>query len=107
MLPYPCFEAAVTTKGGMSGGPVFSSDGYVIGVVGSSFELGESDGSEVSFVSAIWPAVGIELAHTPAPVRTAAAPYFLQVLVDTGAIRAADRLTSVNAAAIVTLRIPG
>ena len=107
MLPYPCFEAAVTTKGGMSGGPVFSSDGHVIGVVGSSFELGESDESEVSYVSAVWPAVGIELRHTAAPVTTAATPYLLQGLVDIGAIRAFDRFTSVNATGTVTLRIPG
>ncbi|MFY0184895.1 S1 family peptidase [Stenotrophomonas sp. PUT21] len=107
MLPYPCFEATVTTKGGMSGGPVFSGDGLVIGVVGSSFELGESDESEVSYVSAIWPAVGIELRHTAAPVTAAATPYFLQELVDVGAIRAADRFTSVNAVGTVTLRILG
>ncbi|WP_164117641.1 S1 family peptidase [Stenotrophomonas maltophilia] len=107
MLPYPCFEATVTTKGGMSGGPVFSDDGIVIGVVGSSFELGESDESEVSYVSAIWPAVGIELRHAAAPVTAAATPYFLQELVDAGAIRAADRFTSVNAAGAVTLRILG
>ncbi|MBV6829936.1 S1 family peptidase [Xanthomonas euvesicatoria] len=107
MLPYPCFEAVVTTKGGMSGGPVFSCDGHVIGVVGSSFEVGESDESEVSYVSAVWPAVGIELRHTAPPVTAAATPYLLQELVDRGHIRAVDRFTSVDAAGTVTLRIPG
>lgn len=105
MLPYPCFEASAATKGGMSGGPVFSDDGHVIGVVGSSFELGDSDEPVVSYVSAIWPAVGIELRHTATPV-TATAPYLLQVLVNTGAVRAVDRFTSVDAAGTVTLHIP-
>jgi hypothetical protein len=91
----------------MSGGPVFSGDGHVIGVVGSSFELGESDESGVSYVSAVWPAVGIELRHTAAPVTAATVPYRLQKLVDTGAVRAVDRFTSVDAAGTVTLRIPG
>lgn len=106
MLPYPCFEASAATKGGMSGGPVFSNAGHVIGVVGSSFELGESDEPEVSYVSAIWPVVGIELRHTAAPVTAATTPYRLQVLVDAGAVSAVDRFTSVDAAGKVTLRIP-
>lgn len=106
MLPYPCFEASAATKGGMSGGPVFSSAGYVIGVVGSSFELGESDGPEMSYISAIWPAVGIELRHTAAPVTAATTPYRLQALVDAGTVLAVDRFTSVDPAGTVTLRIP-
>jgi len=106
MLPHPCFAASAATKGGMSGGPVFSSTGYVIGVVGSSFELGESDEPDVSYVSAIWPAVGIELRHTAAQVTAATAPYLLQALVDDGSVRAVDRFTSVDATGTVTLRIP-
>lgn len=80
MLPYPCFETSAAIKGGMSGGPVFSSAGQVIGVVGSSFELEESDESEVSYVSAIWPVVGIELLHTASPVAASMMPYRLQAL---------------------------
>lgn len=106
MLTYPCFQASVTTKGGMSGGPVFSGSGHVIGVVGSSLELGDSDESEVSFISAVWPAVGIELRHTAPPVTATETPYLLQVLVDTGSIRAIERFTSVDAVGTVTLRIP-
>lgn len=106
MLPHPCFAASAATKGGMSGGPVFSSTGHVIGVVGSSFELGESDEPELSYVSAIWPAVGIELQHTASPVKAAITPYRLQALVDAGAVSACDRFTSVDAAGKVTLRIP-
>jgi hypothetical protein len=106
MLPYPCFEANAATKGGMSGGPVFSSAGHVIGVIGSSFELGESDGPVVSYVSAIWPAVGIELRHIASPVTAATTPYRLQALVGAGAVSAVDCFTSVDAAGKVTLRIP-
>lgn len=107
MLPYPCFETSAAIKGGMSGGPVFSSAGQVIGVVGSSFELEESDESEVSYVSAIWPVVGIELLHTASPVAASMMPYRLQALVDAGAIRAIDRFTAVDKAGKVTLRVLG
>lgn len=106
MLPYPCFESNAVIKGGMSGGPVFSGDGHVIGVVGSSFELGNSDEPELSYFSAIWPTVGIELWHTAPPVTAAISPYLLQALVDAGTVRTVDRFTSVDAAGTVMLRIP-
>ncbi|MFK3844745.1 serine protease [Stenotrophomonas sp. PS02297] len=106
MLPYPCFEASCVTKGGMSGGPVFSADSHVVGIVGSSFELGESNEPEVSYISAVWPAVGIELRHTAAPVTATTRPYLLQELVNVGAIHAVDRFTSVDASGRVTLRVP-
>lgn len=106
MLPYPCFQARAATKGGMSGGPVFSSAGHVIGVVGSSFELGQSDDPAVSYVSAIWPAVGIELRHTAARKIAKTTPYRLQALVDTGVVSAVHRFTSVDVEGKVTLRIP-
>lgn len=50
MLPGPCLAVECEARGGMSGGPVFDSRGYLVGVVSSSYE-----GSEVTFVSHIWP----------------------------------------------------
>lgn len=47
-MPAPCVEVAMDTWGGMSGGPVANSDGYVIGIVSSSFDGGPS------YVTLIW-----------------------------------------------------
>ena len=47
-MPAPCIEVDMDTFGGMSGGPVANDDGYVIGVVSSSFDGGPS------YVTLIW-----------------------------------------------------
>jgi Trypsin-like peptidase domain len=47
-MPAACIEVAMDTFGGMSGGPVANDDGYVIGVVSSSFDGGPS------YVTLIW-----------------------------------------------------
>lgn len=105
MLPHPCFETSARIEGGMSGGPVFSSDGHVIGVIGSSFELGDGAETELSYISAIWPCVGIELRHTAPPIAEAPAPYALQTLVDDGRISAVNLVTSVDQAGTVTILV--
>lgn len=52
MLPGPCIAVDCDARGGMSGGPVFDSRGYLVGVVSSSYE-----GEMTTFVSHIWPAL--------------------------------------------------
>ncbi|WEE76662.1 serine protease [Comamonas testosteroni] len=47
-MPAACIEVAMDTFGGMSGGPVANDEGYVIGVVSSSFDGGPS------YVTLIW-----------------------------------------------------
>ncbi|CAM5209283.1 hypothetical protein CDEN61S_03860 [Castellaniella denitrificans] len=47
-MPAACIEVAMDTIGGMSGGPVANDDGYVIGIVSSSFDGGPS------YVTLIW-----------------------------------------------------
>ena len=47
-MPSPCFEVNMDTLGGMSGGPVVNSDGYLVGIVSSSFEGGPS------YITLIW-----------------------------------------------------
>lgn len=47
-MPAACIEVAMDAVGGMSGGPVANDDGYVIGVVSSSFDGGPS------YVTLIW-----------------------------------------------------
>jgi hypothetical protein len=54
MMPFPCFAVDCDTRGGMSGGPVFDSAGYLVGLLCVS----RSD-DPVSYVSAVWPAIGI------------------------------------------------
>ena len=57
-MPAPCIEVEMDTMGGMSGGPVVDSDGYVIGVVSSSFDGGPS------YVTLIWDALNYRIGGT-------------------------------------------
>jgi len=60
MMPGPCVAVECHARGGMSGGPVFDSRGYLVGIVSSSF-----DGMESTFVSHIWPALVRPLGACP------------------------------------------
>lgn len=60
LLPFPSFECSATFLSGMSGGPVISEKGSVIGVIASSFDF-EEEGPAVGYVSLIAPAMAIEL----------------------------------------------
>jgi hypothetical protein len=51
-LPGPCLAVECAVPGGTSGGPVFDSRGYLVGLLSASY-----DGVEVSFVSHLWPAL--------------------------------------------------
>ncbi|MBV7455822.1 serine protease [Acidovorax sp. sif1233] len=51
-LPGPCLAVECAVPGGTSGGPVFDSRGYLVGLLSASY-----DGAEISFVSHIWPAL--------------------------------------------------
>lgn len=50
-MPAPCFEVQMETFGGMSGGPVVNSEGYLVGLVSSSFDGGPT------YVTLIWDAI--------------------------------------------------
>ncbi len=66
-LPGPCIALDCAVPGGTSGGPVFDSRGYLVGLLSSSY-----DGTEISFVSHIWPALVRAQAHPvwpPAPYK--------------------------------------
>ena len=52
-----CFEVAMETVGGMSGGPVFNSDGRMVGIVSSSFEGGPS------YVTLLWDAIRLRVKY--------------------------------------------
>lgn len=57
-MPSPCLQVEMDTVGGMSGGPVVNADGYLIGIVSSSFEGGPS------FVTLIWDALRYDIKGT-------------------------------------------
>jgi hypothetical protein len=60
MLPYPCFEVNARFESGMSGGPVFSENNGVIGMITTSMHTDKED-EYVSWCSFIWAALGIEV----------------------------------------------
>lgn len=66
-IPGPCVEVAMKTIGGMSGGPVFNSEGHVVGIVSSCLE-GLKDNLGPTFVSLIWTSFVSEV-HTPWPAE--------------------------------------
>lgn len=51
----PCFEVNMDTVGGMSGGAVVNADGYLVGILSSSFEGGPS------YVTLIWEAIRLRV----------------------------------------------
>jgi hypothetical protein len=51
-LPGPCLAVECAVPGGTSGGPVFDSRGYLVGLLSTSY-----DGEAISFVSHLWPAL--------------------------------------------------
>jgi hypothetical protein len=55
-LPFPVVEVKCTIKGAMSGGPVFDSEGYLIGINTSSFESEDDLGP--SYISLAYPSLG-------------------------------------------------
>jgi S1-C subfamily serine protease len=57
MLPFPCFQTSARFDHSMSGGPVFNESGSLCGVIASEFDLGESRGERLSYVSSLWPIV--------------------------------------------------
>lgn len=59
MMPWPTLEIDAPTIGGMSGGPVFDSRGYLVGIVSSSLDRGPGQEPSPTFASQIWPALGI------------------------------------------------
>lgn len=59
-MPAACIEVAMDTKGGMSGGPVVNEDGWLVGIVSSSFEGGPT------YVTLIWDAIRTSVSGAPA-----------------------------------------
>jgi hypothetical protein len=56
MLPWPALQVDCPAWGGMSGGPVFDENGYVVGLVCSSFS-DHTGAASPTYVSLLWPAM--------------------------------------------------
>jgi hypothetical protein len=70
VLPWPCLVADFPAWGGMSGGPVFDTAGRLIGLLSASLQA--EDEPSPSYVSLIWPSLGIEfLGEWPVTERAA------------------------------------
>jgi trypsin-like peptidase len=60
-VPFPRFQTNARFDGGMSGGPVFNENGELCGIISSGFVFSEDGGSEATFVSSLWPLMGLQL----------------------------------------------
>ena len=54
-MPFPCVETTARVDGGMSGGPVFSERGSLLGVWSSSLPASGPDDQHTSYFSLLWP----------------------------------------------------
>ena len=64
LLPSPCIEVAMSTLGGMSGGPVYNEQGWLVGIVSRSLEC--EDGRGPTYVTLVWDALRFGV-HAPWP----------------------------------------
>jgi hypothetical protein len=87
VLPFPCLHTNARFDPGMSGGSVFNSAGQVCGLISSNMPPDTPEGEHSSYVSLIWPALGLGLNVEPAPPRVPMSRYYLKRLAEKGQIR--------------------
>lgn len=68
MNRFPCFQTDARFDGGMSGGPVFTADRRLCGIVCSSLPSADESEEHASFVSLLWPLLGMNVAADPSDV---------------------------------------
>ncbi len=97
MTPWPCFQTNLQTRGSMSGGPVFTDDGHVCGLVCSGLNEGEEATDHVSWMASLWPTVATVI-DAPRPGRVGGGPYTVLEAIEERLISArnADRVTVVR-----------
>lgn len=86
-LPWSCFETNMRFESGMSGGPVFDDDGRLCGLVCSSMPPGPDAGDHVSWVTSLWPMMGMTI-DTPREGHPAGVTYPVLELARAGLIHA-------------------
>lgn len=57
----PCFRTNARFDPGMSGAPVFTEKGFLCGIVSSNMPPETDDGEHTSYVSLLWPMMGIHV----------------------------------------------
>ncbi len=60
-LRFPCFRTSARFDPGMSGAPVFTEEGLLCGIVCSNMPPETDDGEHTSYVSVLWPMMGIHV----------------------------------------------
>jgi hypothetical protein len=65
LRPFPCFRVNARFDGGMSGGPVFSDNGKLCGIICTSLPPYDDEDVHCSYVSAIWPLMGLVVGINP------------------------------------------
>ena len=68
-LTFPCFRVNARFDGGMSGGPVFTDNGRLCGVICSSLPASTEGEEHCSYAATLWPLMGLGIDVNPA--RTA------------------------------------
>lgn len=58
-LSFPCYRVNARFDGGMSGGPVFNDEGELCGLVCSNLPPQQVDDEHVSYVTTLWPLMGL------------------------------------------------
>lgn len=60
-LNFPCFRTNARFDGGMSGGPVFTSQGHLCGIITSNLPPSKEGDEHASYVSTLWPILAIPI----------------------------------------------
>lgn len=87
VLPFPCCHTNARYDGGMSGGPVFNAAGQVCGLVSTNIPPETPDEEHSSYVSRLWPVLGLGLTVDVTPPRDVRQRYHFKHLADTGAMQ--------------------
>lgn len=61
IMPYPSIQLDARFEGSMSGGPIVTDDGKVIGIITTSIDAPDDHGNYTSYAAQLWPLLGLNL----------------------------------------------
>jgi hypothetical protein len=88
-MPFPGFQTNARFDHGMSGGPVINQNGELCGIISSGMVY-EDSGPEATFVSSLWPLMGLQL-DIPIDGQESKEKYLLDDLAEVSYVRALNR----------------